>query len=145
MGFRTLEISHAAEMHIKEGQLEITTDDGVTVVPIEDLNQIMVHGANIRLFTMDLSILSQNEVVLMTLDDRYLPTAIVLHFEGHARQSKLMHAQVNTAYEKYMEIWIDIVKQKISNQSRAFSIMGLDGAEKIAEYVAAVDEENVNH
>lgn len=47
MGFRTFEISHAAELHIKEGQLEITTDDGVAVVPIEDLNQIMVHGANI--------------------------------------------------------------------------------------------------
>ena len=69
MGFRTLEISHAAELHIKEGQLEITTDDGVAVVPIEDLNQIMVHGANIRLSTMDLSILSQNKVALMTLDD----------------------------------------------------------------------------
>ena len=77
MGFRTLEISYAAEIHIKEGQLEITTDDGVAVVPIEDLNQIMVHGANIRLSTMDLSILSQNKVALMTLDDRYLPTAIV--------------------------------------------------------------------
>ena len=58
MGFRTLEISHAAEIHIKEGRLEITTDDGAAVVPIEDLNQIMVHGANIRLSTMDLSILS---------------------------------------------------------------------------------------
>ena len=62
MGFRTLEISHAAEIHIKEGQLEITTDDGIAVVPIEDLNQIMVHGANIRLSTMDLSILSQNPI-----------------------------------------------------------------------------------
>ena len=44
MGFRTLEISHAAEIHIKEGQLEITTDDGIAVVPIEDLNQIMVES-----------------------------------------------------------------------------------------------------
>ena len=34
MGFRTLEISHAAEIHIKVGQLEITTEDGVAVVPI---------------------------------------------------------------------------------------------------------------
>ena len=47
MGFRTLEISRAAEIHIKEGQLELTTDDGVAVVSVEDLNQIMVHGANI--------------------------------------------------------------------------------------------------
>ena len=78
----------------------------------------------------------------MTLDDRYLPTAIVLPFEGHARQSKLMHAQINTTHEKYMELWIDIIKQKISNQSRALSIMGLDGAERIAEHV---DEENVDY
>ena len=27
MGFRTLEISHEAEKHIKEGQLVITTDE----------------------------------------------------------------------------------------------------------------------
>lgn len=54
-------------------------------MPIEDLNQIMVHGANIRLSTMDLSILSQNEMGLMTLDGRYLPTAIVFIFEEYAR------------------------------------------------------------
>ena len=116
MGFRTLEISHAAEIHIKEGQLEITTEEGGVVIPIEDLNQIMVHGANIRLSTMDLSILSQNKVAMMTLDEKYLPTAIVLPFEGHARQSKLMHAQVNTTDEKYLELWIQIIKQKISKQ-----------------------------
>ena len=37
MGFRTLEISCAADIHIKEGQLKITTDNGVAVVPIEDM------------------------------------------------------------------------------------------------------------
>lgn len=88
MGFRTVEISRACEIHIKEGQLEISSDEGTVLIPIEDLNQIMVHGANIRLSTMDLSILSQNKVSVMTLDEKYLPTAIVLPFEGHARQSR---------------------------------------------------------
>ncbi len=41
MGFRTLEISNVAEIHIKEGQMEITTEEGVAVIPIEDLNQIV--------------------------------------------------------------------------------------------------------
>lgn len=145
MGFRTLEISHAAEIHIKEGQLEITTEEGVAVIPVEDLTQIMVHGANIRLSTMDLSILSKNKVSLMTLDEKYLPTAIVLPFEGHARQSKLIHAQVNVENEKYMKLWVQIIKQKISNQSRALSIMGLEGVEKIAEYAVSVKEENVDY
>lgn len=85
MGFRTLEISTSCGIHIKEGQLEVTSDAGVALIPVEDLGQIMVHGANIRISTMDLSILSQNKVSLMTLDEKYSPTAIVLPFEGHAR------------------------------------------------------------
>lgn len=106
MGFRTIEISQSAEIHIKEGQLEVTTQEVVALIPIEDLSQIMVHGANIRLSTMDLSILSQNKVAVMTLDEKYLPTAIVLPFEGHARQSKLMHAQVSAKEDKYLELWL---------------------------------------
>ena len=42
MGFRTIEISQSAEIHIKEGQLEVTTQEGVALIPIEDLSQIMV-------------------------------------------------------------------------------------------------------
>lgn len=77
MGYRTLEISNAAEIHIKEGQLEVTTEEGVVLIPIEDLSQIMVHGSNIRLSTMDLSILVQNKVSLMTLDEKLLlPTVL---------------------------------------------------------------------
>ena len=73
IGFRTLEISKAAELHIKEGQLEVTSADGVAVIPIEDLNLVMLHGAIIRLSSMDLSILSMNKVAVITLDDKYLP------------------------------------------------------------------------
>lgn len=145
MGFRTLEISQKAELHIKEGQLEITTIEGVVLIPIEDLNQIMAHGSNIRLSTMDLSILTQNKVSIMTLDEKYLPTAIVLPFEGHARQSKLMHAQVNTKEDKYLELWIQIIKQKISNQSRALSIMGGGGVEEVAQYAVSVNQTNVDY
>lgn len=138
MGFRTLEIGNAAELHIKSGQLEITTDDGVAIIPIEDLVQIMAHGANIRLSTMDLSILTQNKISIMTLDDKYLPTAIVLPFEGHARQSKLMHAQVRIQGELCHELWMEITRQKIINQSRALSILGKDGAEIVAQYANTI-------
>ena len=144
MGFRTLEINKACEIHIKEGQLQVTSEDGLAIIPIEDLSQIMVHGANIRLSTMDLSILTQNKVSIMTLDEKYQPTAIVLPFEGHARQSKLMHAQVNTSDELYLELWIQIIRQKISNQSRALGIMGMNGAEEVSKYVGNLSGENVD-
>lgn len=145
MGFRTLEISRASELHIREGQLEITSDEGTLFIPIEDLNLIMAHGANIRLSTMDLSILSRNKVAFLTLDERYLPTAIVLPFDGHARQSKLMHAQVETPPARYLDLWLLITRQKIINQSRALSIMGLGGAEKVVRYAEEITLENVDY
>ena len=43
MGFRTLEIGQASEIHIREGQLEVLSKDGLARIPVEDLNQIMVH------------------------------------------------------------------------------------------------------
>ena len=144
MGFRTLEIYRACEIHIKEGQLEIASEEGTAIIPLEDLNQIMVHGANIRLSTMDLSILTQNKITVMTLDEKYLPTAIVLPFEGHARQSKLMHAQVTTSEEKLMELWLQIITKKISNQSRALSILGKSGAEKVSKYLDDISIDNID-
>ena len=38
MGFRTVEISRACEIHIKEGRLEISSDEGTVLIPIEDLS-----------------------------------------------------------------------------------------------------------
>ncbi len=70
MAFRIIEISHDAELHIKNGQLEITQGEGISLIPIEDIEQIMTIGPNIRLSTMDLSILSENKVALTTLDQR---------------------------------------------------------------------------
>lgn len=37
MAFRTLEISSEAEIHIKDGQLEINNKNGIALIPVEDL------------------------------------------------------------------------------------------------------------
>ena len=145
MGFRTIDIGQAAELHIKCGQLEITTGDGIFLVPVEDVDQIMAHGANIRLSTMDLSILSQNKVSVLTLDEKYLPTAIVLPFEGHFRQSKLMHAQVGISGELRDGLWLQIIRQKIINQSRALTILGKDGAESVSRYANSITSFNADY
>ena len=114
------------------------------MIPIEDLNQIMVHGANIRISTMNLSILSQNKVAIVTLDEKYLPTTIVLPFEGHTRQSKLMHLQVTVDKELYRDLWRQIIQQKISNQARALSIIGTEGAENISKYLNEISDNNID-
>lgn len=55
-----------------------------------------------------------------------------------------MHAQVNTEEVIYLDLWVQIIKRKVSNQSRMLSILGFDGAENIAAYVEKITEENVD-
>lgn len=144
MPFRTLEITKPSEIHINFGQLEITQEEKI-IIPIEDLYQITTIGPNIRMSTMDVSILSQNNVSIMTLDDKYLPTAIVLPFSGNSRQSQLMHAQVSFTEEKYRALWKRIVKLKIENQARNLTLLGLNGAERISPYAQNINDENVDY
>lgn len=90
MAFRTLEISRPAEIHIKNCQLEVTQNDNKVMIPLEDISQIFCLGPDIRISTKALSIMATNKVALTTLDEKYLPTAMVLPFEGNARQSQLV-------------------------------------------------------
>lgn len=145
IGFRTIDICSNAEIHIKDGQLLVTTEEGTASIPVEDISQVLLHGANIRLSSMDLSILAREKVAVMTLDDKYLPMAIVLPFNGHSRQSKLMHAQVSFSADAYGQLWLAIIRKKIRNQSRVLSILGLDGAEKVAAFADKIDNENVDY
>ena len=64
MSFRTLEITNPTEIHIKNNQLELTQENRQIYIPIEDLSMITTIGSNIRLSTMDLSILANNHVSL---------------------------------------------------------------------------------
>ena len=89
MAFRTLEITRPTEIHIKNNQLELTQEGNQFYISIEDLSTITAIGPNIRFSTMDMSILARNHVAITTLDNSYYPTALVLPFEGNARQSQL--------------------------------------------------------
>ncbi len=144
MALRTVEITRPAEIHIQNGQLIVAQESGTATIPIEDIAQITTIGPGIRLSTMDLSILVQHKVALTTLDQKYLPTAIVLPFEGNARQSRLIHQQVKLDDAKYLELWSQIIQRKIDNQARALSILGFDGVEMVAQYGITLSVKNVD-
>lgn len=44
----------------------------------------------------------------------------------------------------YLDLWVQIINQKVSNQSRALSIMGMKGAENISKYLESMTTENVD-
>ena len=85
MPFRTLEISSEAEIHIRSGNLEIVQPEAKLSVPIEDLSILIASGPNIRLSTQDISVLSEHDVLLLTINSHYEPSSMTLSFVSHSR------------------------------------------------------------
>lgn len=46
--------------------------------------------------------------------------------------------------EEYNKLWFQIIKQKISNQSRVLSLLGCPGAEKIGTYAQQMKKEDID-
>lgn len=55
-----------------------------------------------------------------------------------------MHAQVSQGKDVYLDLWLQIINRKISNQARALSIMGMEGAENISKYLDNMTAENID-
>ncbi len=131
MGFRSLDISTPAELHIRNHQLIIEKEEDTLSVPVNDLDILILHGTNIRLSAMDLSILSENQVLLMTVGKDYLPSSMTLSFRNNSRQSLTMRKQLELSRRRTNHLWNTIIRSKISNQADVLKILGLPGAEEI--------------
>lgn len=53
-------------------------------------------------------------------------------------------SQKGVKKEEYNKLWFQIIKQKISNQSRVLSLLGCPGAEKIGTYAQQMKKEDID-
>lgn len=144
MGFRTLEISRPAEVHVRRHQLEVTNDDGTFLIPLEDLSTVICSGANIRMSTMAQSQISEAGISLMIINEKYQPSCIVMPLESNVRQALVLRNQISMTEDVRRDIWLRIITRKIENQSRSLAVLGRDGSEKILRYTNGMNPDNVD-
>lgn len=68
-------------------------------VPLEDLELIICTGANIRLSTMALSVLSENKVGVVIIGKEYMHSSIVLPYDANVRNAQIAKHQLCNIYE----------------------------------------------
>lgn len=82
--------------------------------------------------------------MLMSLDERYSPSSIVIPCEGYYSQSLVMKKQINMSKTKIDRLWCKIIKRKIENQSKALAILDKDGYKEILEYSKNINSQNID-
>jgi len=129
MSDRILEIAHPARLSIRDAQLVIEREGFLPfVTPVSGVNTLLLAHPQVTLTQAVVSQLAEAGAMLVTIDHRYLPTAITLPLQTHNLQTERLAAQANLKPVTRRRLWTQIVQAKIRAQGSLLKeLRGSDG------------------
>lgn len=129
MSERILEIANPARLSIKDAQLVIEREGlPLFVTPACELNTVLLAHPQVTLTQAVLSRLAEAGAMLVAIDHRYLPAAMMLPMQIHSLQTERMGAQVRLKPVIRKRLWQQIVRSKIHFQATWLNeLQGSDG------------------
>ena len=125
-GWRSIFIAKSAKLSSHLSQLVIEQEEKISI-PIEDIGAVMIETREISITSNLLSMLSEANVAVFFCNDKHLPCSVLLPFQPHSRQWKVMKAQMAMSKPFMKQCWRLIIEQKIFNQARCLDLMGKAG------------------
>lgn len=145
MSWRSVVITQPTKLSIKNRQLQITQDEEWTI-PVEDISTIMLETPQVNMSAKLISTIAESQVVMFTCDEKHIPNGIIMPFNCHSRQLKVITSQLGTTESFKKRCWQKIIIQKIQNQANVLKladkkIMG-EHLEYLAQKVRSGDTDN---
>lgn len=143
---RIVEISRASYLHIANNQLCIDQNH-VTVgsIPVEDLGVLLLaHPAN--MITQQALIACQAaDVAVILCDQNYLPLGLMLPYNAHTLQSKILKIQIQAKISLQNKLWQRVIQSKLTHQAQLLQDRGLASEHlfKLALRVKPGDPQNL--
>lgn len=145
MEFRSIYISHPAQLTVRRNQLVIHQGQEVTV-PMEDITSVLIESQSVTLSAAAIQALSNAGATVYFCDEKHMPAALVLSMNQHSRQLRLLKQQIKLTDAIKKRVWQQVVSCKISNQARCLSLLSKKGAEDLkylANTVRSGDPDNL--
>ncbi|WP_051711651.1 type II CRISPR-associated endonuclease Cas1 [Andreprevotia chitinilytica] len=146
MGWRSVIISQPARLSVKNRQLLLEQETGVTAtLPLEDLSVVVLETPRAMITSALLSELATHDVALITCDETHHPNGVLLPYLPHSRALRAMQKQLALTVPQKKRAWQSIVQQKLRNQGECLNRF-LPGAGRFlfdqAERVRSGDPDN---
>lgn len=126
---RTLYFGNPSYLKLKDKQLsiEITTDKETktTLIPIEDIGIVIIDNQQITITSGLIQALQENNVALITCDNRHMPQSMLLPLEGNSIQQERYDNQLAATEPLKKQLWQQTVIQKIKNQGASLDSLNL--------------------
>ena len=126
---RTVYIGNPASLYLRRGQMVIEPEEEPAVVPhrkkptppsvpIEDLGYLIIDEPQVTVSHALLAELVKNNVVVVSCDERHMPTGLLLPLEGHTLQQERYRNQLRATEPLKKQLWKQTIECKIWNQAR---------------------------
>lgn len=117
MGWRSVIVSKPARLSVKNRQLLLEQDEGLTAtLPLEDLSVVVLDTPQTLVTGALLSELAAHDVALVCCDSTHHPNGVLLPYLPHSRALRVMQKQLALTVPQKKRAWQTIVQRKLRNQ-----------------------------
>jgi CRISP-associated protein Cas1 len=149
---RTLYFGNPAYLRCRNEQLEIEIPgaemlplkDRTTTIPIEDIGVTILDHSQVTITHHLIHRLLENNVALVTCDDKHMPIGLMLNLNGNTLQQERFEAQINASLPLKKQLWAQTIEVKIKNQAALLKTKDINTENMIywATSVKSGDSEN---
>lgn len=125
MGYRNIFISSNARISSENEQLIISQNEQ-HLIPLEDINCIMIENLHSLITSYCFYKFSEYKIAVYFCNDKHIPCSVVLPYQSHTRHNEVLNYQINISKPTQKKLWQDIIKRKIQNQAKCFTLLGSD-------------------
>lgn len=126
---RTLLFSNPYHLSTRNKQLQVVEKETgeLKTVPIEDIGHIVFEHPHITFTQSVMQLMAENNTAVIFCDDKFHPSSMLLHLDTHYTQTERFRHQVNASEPLKKQLWMQTIKQKITNQGNLLSKTGKNG------------------
>jgi CRISPR-associated protein Cas1 len=144
---RVLDISEEpAQLSIRNGLLVVKSGAAErTAIPCDELAAVVIGRRDVTLTQSVLSELAKAGALVVTCDEKFSPTAMVLSLDAHHAQAERFRRQAAMPGPRRKRLWQSIVQAKIRAQAAVLeqTIQGDEGLRALVPRVRSGDPGNV--
>lgn len=146
---RTLYFGNPVYLSLSNGQLVIqlsdkgdlplnSGSDNIKTIPIEDIGVAVIDNKRITITSALIASLMDNNVALITCDEKSMPSGLLLPLEGNQIQSERFREQMDASLPLKKQLWQQTVESKIENQAALLKYSTGEDAQNMLVWAGSV-------
>ena len=137
MSWRTIEISKSAKLDYQMGYM-VVRQESTTKIHLSEIHTLILATTAISITCALLSELTKQKIKVVFCDEKRNPSSELIPYYGSHDSSAKVRAQIQWDNEMKLEVWTQIVKEKIRQQALHLKTRSKSQYEMLEDYIRQV-------